>query len=340
MITIDGAIGWGQVLRTAVALSALTLKPVRIVNIRKGRPKPGLMAQHLMGVKVAGDFCNAEIKGLNLGSTEIEFIPKKFNITDKKIDIGTAGSISLLLQTLTPLLIFADREVTLEIIGGTAGLGAPTIEYLKYVTFPILSKLGLLQPEIEVVRQGFYPRGGGLVKIKFYPVKELKALDLTTAGKIKSIKGISVAGSLPEHVAVRQAESAKKYLAAYKNIEIKAETVQTFSQGSSITLWAETENSILGSDAIGKRGVRAEVIGQKAAEDLVRSIKSQAALDKYGSDQVIPFIALAKGKSEIKVEEITQHCRTNISVCEQILGCKFGIDEKNRRIEVEGIGFY
>lgn len=274
---------------------------------------------------------------MQLGSTEVEFIPKEFNITDKKIDIGTAGSISLLLQTLTPLLIFSDREVTLEIIGGTAGLGAPTTEYLNYITFPLLSKLGLPQPEIEIIKQGFYPKGGGLVKIKFYPVKELKAANLTTAGKIKSIKGISVAGSLPESVAVRQAESAKKTLAAYKNFEIKAETVQTFSQGTSITLWTEAENSVLGSDAIGKKGVPAEVIGQKAAEDLVRSIKSQAALDKYASDQIIPFIALAKGKSEIKVEEITDHCRTNISVCEQMLGCKFEIDEKSRRIKVEGI---
>jgi RNA 3'-terminal phosphate cyclase (ATP) len=342
MITIDGAIGHGQVLRSAIALSCLTLKPIKIFNIRKGRPRSGLMAQHLTGVKVAGEFCNAEIKGLALGSTEVEFIPKSFNITDRKIDIGTSGSIGLLLQTLTPLMIFSNKPVLLEIKGGSAGLGSPTIQFIKYVTFPLLSKLGVSLPEVEIIREGFYPKGNGLVKIKFEPVKKLNSAQLTERGKVLSIKGISIAGSLPEHVAVRQAEAAKKYFIESgfkdKGVKIEAETVQTFSQGTSITLWAETGNSVLGSDAIGKIGVRAETIGKLAAEDLVRSIKSQAALDKYASDQIIPFVALAEGKSEVKVEEITQHCRTNISVCEQMLGCKFEIDEKNKRIEVDGIG--
>jgi RNA 3'-terminal phosphate cyclase (ATP) len=341
MITIDGAIGWGQVLRSTIALSALTLKPVRIINIRKGRPKPGLMAQHLMGVKIAGEFCNAEIKGLRLYSTEVEFIPKSFNVFDKKIDIGTAGQISLLLQTLTPLLIFSDKEVSLEIIGGTAGLGAPTIQFLQYVTFPILSKLGVKEPEIEIIKEGFYPRGGGIVKIKFFPLKKLRAITLTEKEGVKKINGISIAGSLPKNVAERQANAAKKFLEerGFENIEINSKVVNTLSPGTSITLWAECENTILGNDNIGKKGIRAEVIGEECAKGLIKSIESNAALDKFMSDQIIPFIALAEGKSLVKVEEITEHCRTNISVCEQMLGCKFEIDKEEKRIEVEGIGF-
>lgn len=340
MIEIDGAIGYGQVLRSAVALSALTLEPIKIFNIRKGRPKSGLMSQHLTGVKVAGEFCNAEIKGLNLGSTEVEFIPKSFNVADRKIDIGTAGSIGLLLQTLTPLLIFSDKPVTLEIVGGTAGLGAPTIEFLKYVTFPILSKLGIKQPEIQVVNQGFYPRGGGNIKIKFEPIKKLNSIKLTEKGEVKSIKGISIAGKLPKHIADRQANTTKKILLDYgfDRAEIESQVTDTLSPGTSITLFAECENSVLGSDNIGKRGVPAEKIAEKATLELIESIESKAALDKFMSDQIIPFLALADSESEITVEKITQHCLTNISVCEQILGIKFDINKENKEIKVKGTG--
>ncbi|MEM5829604.1 MAG: RNA 3'-terminal phosphate cyclase [Candidatus Aenigmatarchaeota archaeon] len=340
MILIDGAEGWGQVLRTSIALSALTLKPVRVINIRATRPKPGLMPQHLTGIKIAAEFCDAEVSGLEYGSMEVEFRPKKFDVKDKTIDIGTAGSISLLLQTLTPMLVFANKKVTLEIIGGTAGLGSPTIEFTKFVTFPILNKLGLPLPEIEILKQGFYPRGGGRVRITFTPIKLLTSVNLTDPGKILAIKGISIAGSLPESVALRQAEAAKQVLSKItENVQIQHFSVATYSQGTSITLWAETENSILGVDNLGKRGVRAEDIGRTAAQDLMKSIQSKAALDKFMADQIIPFLALAHGKSLVTVEEITQHCISNIFVCEKILGCKFSVDKINRRIEVEGINF-
>ena len=341
MIEIDGAMGYGQVLRTAIALSALLLKPIKIFNIRKGRPKPGLRPQHLTGVKIAGEFCNAEIKGLKIGSMEVEFIPKQLKFENKTIDIGTAGQISLLLQTLTPVLIFADREISLEIKGGTAGLGAPTIEYLKHITFPILSKLGIKKPEIEVIKQGFYPKGGGLVKIKFQPIKELKSVELTKRGKIEKIKGISICGSLPKHIAERQAKAAEKLLLqhGFENIEIEVKATHTYSAGTSITLWAECEKSVLGADNIGKKGVRAEIIGEECAKELIKSIESKAALDKYMADQILPFLALAKGKSRIKVEEITHHCKTNMKVCELMLEVKFEVDEANKTIEVGGINF-
>jgi len=340
MIIIDGSEGWGQVLRTSIALSALTLKPVKVTNIRASRPRPGLMPQHLMGIKIAAEFCDAEVSGLQFGSMEVEFSPKKTDVKDKIIDIGTAGSIPLILQTLTPLLAFAGKEVTLEIIGGTAGLGSPTIEYVKCVTFPILNKLGLPLPEIETLKQGFYPRGGGRVRITFEPSKLLNYVNLVDPGKVLSIKGISIAGGLPESVALRQAEPAKQFLSKItENIQIDSTSLNTYSQGTSITLWAETENSILGSDNIGKRGVRAEDIGRQAAEELLKSVQSKATLDKFMSDQIIPFIALAHGKSSVTVEEITQHCLSNISVCEKILGCKFSVDKANKRIDVEGIGF-
>jgi len=346
MIDIDGSIGeaGGQILRTSIALSSLLLKPIRIYNIRKGRSKPGLMAQHLTGVKIAGEFCNAEIKGLKIGSTEVEFFPKSFKIEDRRIDIGTAGQISLLLQTLFPLLIFGNKEVSLEIIGGTAGLGAPTIHYVKNVTFPLLSKLGIKTPEIEVIKEGFYPKGGGIVKIKTFPVKNLNSVKLTERRKVKVIRGVSVVGSLPKNVLERQTYAAIKTLKehGFNDVSITSQIVNTFSPGTSITLWAECENSILGADKIGKIGVRAEKIGEECAKELIKSIESKAALDKYMADQIIPFLALADGKSEVTVEEITDHCLTNIFVLEKILEIKFEVEgEKGEfgKILVDGVGF-
>ena len=297
------------------------------------------MPQHLTGVKIAGEFCNAEIKGLKHGSTEIEFIPKKLDIPEKKkIDIGTAGSIGLLLQTLVPIILFSRKEVELEIKGGTAGLGAPPIEFLQNVLFPILAKLGVRLPEIKILRYGFYPKGGGLVRCKFYPVEKLRGIELIERGDVKNIRGLSVVGSLPGHIAKRQASAASKFLLKNGfNSEIKFLNVNTLSPGTVISLWAECENSVLGADKLGKRGIPAEKVGEDAAKELIKSINSNAALDKYMADQILLFLALARGKSKVSVEEITEHCKTNIRVCELMLGIEFKIKEKI--IEVEGISF-
>ncbi len=342
MITVDGSFGYGQVLRTAIGLSCLTMSPVKVTNIRVNRPKPGLMPQHLMGIKTSGEFCRAVVIGLNISSMEVEFTPTEKNFEDKKIDIGTAGSIPLLLQTLTPFLIFADKKISLQIVGGTSGLGSPTIEYLKYVTFPILSLLGVRVPNIEVVRQGFYPKGQGFVKVEFSPIKKLHSVDLIQRGKVKKVYGTSIAGSLAKHVAHRQAYAAQSLLMAegYKEVQLSIlDNIYTASSGTSITLAADCWNTVLGSDNIGKIGVPAEQIGKECARVLLQSIKSNVALDKWMADQIIPFVALAEGHSEIIVEEITEHCRTNMRVCEEILNVKFEVDEINKKISVDGIGF-
>src|SRR3989344_1209034 len=338
-ILIDGAEGYGQVLRTAIGLSTLTSKPIKIINIRKGRSRPGLFPQHLTGVKTAAEFCNADTLGAVYGSMELVYSPKKLLVKDKTIDIGTSGSIPLLIQTLTPLLIYGSQRKKIEIIGGTAGLGSPTMGYVKHVTFPILNKLGLYIPEITIERQGFYPKGGGRVSILFEPIRKLHRTILTEQGELKIIRGISVVGSLLESIAERQPQAAKRFLneKGFKKVLIETEVTNTFSQGTSLTLWAETENTVLGSDVIGARGIRAEDVGRKAAEELVKSIKSGAVLDKYMSDQIIPFLALAEGESTVKVEEMTQHVLTNIEVSEKLLDVKFEI--QNNLIKIRGKGF-
>ena len=339
MIEIDGAIGGGQILRTSIGFSALTLKPFRIINIRKNRSNPGLRPQHLTGVKVAGKLCGAEVRGIKVGSTSIEFVPKSHNFYDMDVDIGTAGSIQLLLQSITPALIFSDKPVTLKIRGGTAGIGAPTAEYTKFVNFQMLSKLGVIPPEVEVLKQGFYPKGGGHVRVKYFPIEQLKSIKLLKRGKVKNIQGYSISGRLPASVAQRQVKGAKKVLSdnGFES-QIESLNVDTLSVGTSATIFADCENTILGADEIGKIGKRAEKVGEDTAKSLVFSINSGKAFDKYMADQIIPFMALAKGRSEITVEDFTEHVRTNILVTEKILGVKFAVDKKENKIVVEGIG--
>ncbi|MBO3801364.1 MAG: RNA 3'-terminal phosphate cyclase [Thermoproteota archaeon] len=342
MIVIDGKEAGGQILRTSLGLSAITGEPIKVINIRSSRKGGiGLKTQHLEGVLAVAQLCNAEVKGVALGSTEIEFIPKKLENKELNIRISTAGSIGLLYQSLQIPSAFTSDMVRIHVIGGSvASLWSPTIEYVQNVFLPIVRKMGY-NAEIKVIKHGFYPKGGAEVEIVVHPIKRLNSIELTNPGKVKKINIISIAGSLPGHVAIRQAESAKKYLEErnFKDIEIKSETVETYSPGTSITLWAETENSVLGSDNLGKKGIRAEDIGREAAQALIKSIESNAALDKFMADQVIPFLALAHGESEIKVEEITEHVRTNIKVTELMLGVKFNVDEKSRIIKVKGIGF-
>ncbi len=341
MIEIDGSIGGGQLLRTAISLSALTEKPVKITNIRKGKTtgKPGLRPQHMMGIKATGEFCQAEVKGLKESSLELEFTPKKLNIYDKEIDIGTAGSIGLLLQTITPELIFNDKPVTLQIHGGTETRWAPTIQYTRDVTFPILNMMGTTL-SLELIKHGYYPKGGGHIEVKSRPVKKLDPFVYLERGQIKNIHVSSVCGSLPLHVAERQGKSALRtiqYHCPDAKVSMDYKSVDSLSPGSSVNCYAVCENSIIGSSCLGERGMRAEVVGERAADDLVKALKSNAALDKYMADQILVFLALAKGKSRVRVEEITEHCRTNISVIEEILPVEFKTNEKI--IEIEGIGF-
>jgi RNA 3'-phosphate cyclase len=338
MITIDGGQGeaGGQILRTAVALSSVTKKPVKITNIRKARCNPGLAQQHLIGVKVTGELCNAKISGLKIGSMEVEFTPGEINFTDKRIDIGTAGSIALLLQTLTPILIFTDKKITLGITGGTDVKWSPSMLYYQNIFCEYLLMMGV-KIETEILKYGFYPKGGGCVKVTFNPFKELKPVNLIDRGEFERIdvRGAVSEQLKPAKVLERMMESFKKNIGttvAKKNVFY----VPSFSPGCSLHAHAHYANAKLGATVLGERGKSAEKVGEEVATELKASMQSGAAVDKFIADQLLVFMALAKGKSSARVEEITNHCKTNISVCEQMLGCKFKMDEKEKIIETDG----
>jgi len=323
VIVIDGSFGegGGQIIRTAVALSAVTGNDISINNIRNNRPQPGLKAQHLYAVRTAAALTQADVTGLELGSTCVIFRPKGIFGGHYNVDIGTAGSITLLLQCLMPAAAMSTETVTLDIIGGTDVAWSPPIDYLSNVLFPVLTSMGL-DCSIHLQNRGYYPRGGGSVKVVINPSK-FKGIYIR---KIScDIMGTSHSSNLPKHVVQRQADAAREELegAGYK-VSIDMETANNVSTGSGITLWSGN----IGGSALGKRGLPAEKVGRVAAMEIITELDSGAAVDVYMADQLIPYMGLA-GAGSFTSREISKHTSTNIWVVEQFLKIKFKIKTEN-----------
>ncbi|MDD5317677.1 MAG: RNA 3'-terminal phosphate cyclase [Candidatus ainarchaeum sp.] len=315
MLEIDGSHGegGGAVLRNAVALSAALGTPVRVSGIRAGRREPGLKMQHLTGVKALAEICSAEVEGLSLGSTEIVFAPGRLSAGGRALDVGTAGSLTLVLQSLLPALAFAPGETRLSMKGGTDVPFSPSADYFSRVLLPVLARMGFIG-EAGVERRGWYPKGGGLVKARFRPAEGgLKPLRLVERGGLVRAEGVSVASNLAASVAERQAKAAEKELAlAGTACAVKAAVSPALSPGSCVTLWAEfSSGAVLGASALGGKGKPAEEVGREAARGLASAIASGACVDRHLCDQLLPFAALAKGETEFASEGWTAHSETN-----------------------------
>lgn len=350
MIEISGDLleGGGQIVRTAVALAALTGKDVRINKIREKRPNPGLQAQHVTAVKTLAWICNAETEGLTQGSREVVFRPRGHTSGHFSLDVGTAGSIPLILQALMPSATFAPSQVEFELTGGTDVRWSPTIDYVRLVVLPVLELMGY-KAIVTVNRRGHYPKGGGKVTMNVQPARGLKSLNLVVRGKPSGVEGISHCVKLPSHVAQRQATAATEKLRAggVSDVNIAVETYPPgqdphLAPGSGITLIMRSSNgSVIGSDSIGERGKPAEQVGEEAATKLLGEIKSDAPVDRHLGDMLIPYLAVAEGRSEIFVSEVTMHTITNIKISEIVAGVKFDLQGdlgKPGRISVQGIG--
>jgi RNA 3'-phosphate cyclase len=328
MIEIDGAFGegGGQILRTSVALSALTMQPVKIDNIRAGRPKPGLKWQHLAGIEVLAQLVSADVKGFAIGSTQVEFTPRERKGGRFRYDIGTAGSISLLLQAALPTAVLSPEPVRFDLIGGTDVAWSPPIDYMREVFVHTLKSLGPTV-EISVKRRGHFPRGGGKVTCTVDPVNRVMPIEHERFGDIKHIRGISHCVRLPPHIAERQANSALENLRengiADVVIERESYTKQEdrhLGAGSGIVIWAESVSGIrLGADNLGARGKPAETVGSECADKLLKEISTGMAVDSHLCDMLIPYMALADGVSRIGVTEVTSHLKTNIWAAKKLL---------------------
>lgn len=324
MITIDGGYGeaGGQILRTAVGLSCITGEACRIINIRQKRPKPGLQPQHLKGVEAAAKICSAKIHGAFIGSTTVEFTPGKIKGGLYKIDVETAGAISLVLQTLILPAVYAEKKIEFQITGGTHVNWSPTMDYFQHIFADFLNSLGA-DILVNIEKYGFYPKGGGRVNVQINP-SHIKKIEITERGKFLGNDVMSIASESlrNKNVAERQADAAKERMGA-KNIMIKY--VPSLSPGSSLHLHAHFENCKLGASALGDIRKKAEDVGIEAAELLKKQTDSGACLDEYMADQILPYMALCESASVSA--PATDHARTNIWVIEKFLPIKFEIKD-------------
>lgn len=341
MIEVDGSKheGGGAILRLAAGLSAITGEPIKIFNIRKKRPVPGLRPQHLEGLKAVSQLSTGTLKGAEIGSTEIEFCPGKVSPKKIQVNIKTAGSIGLLFQSIKLLGTRTKGDIEVEVSGGSSfSKFAPPLLYTRHVLLPVLEESGYTA-DIEIERHGFYPVGGARVKLTIHPCTKLKPIELTRFGKIDKIEGISIASSHLKNarVAERQANTFKKILFEKTGInsDIKTQYTDSACPGSGIVIWAATSSgAVLGSDGLGERGKPAETVGKEAASSLVDVINSKAAVDPYLSDQFVPFMALASGRSAILTPELTDHAKTNIWLIKKFLDVDFGIEKAGENVMI------
>jgi len=345
MIEIDGSqkSGSGTILRLSVALAAIVKQPLHICNIRQNRPQPGLKHQHLEAVLTAAKLCNAKVQGAALGSRELWFMPQQIKGGNIEAEIQTAGSIPMLLLATLPVCLFANNPVHLHVAkGGTDTTHAPTINYMCYVLLPALKQMGT-DSNITIQKYGYYPKGMGEVTMTTEPYQALKPIQLENFGKLKSIRGVSVCTFLADRqVAERQAKAAEDYLSqrGYNaTIEVIDDQSNPFQKGSSIVLWAETDTGvIIGADAIGELRKMSEAVGEEAAEKLLTELTVEPTVDVYLADMLIPYMALAQGKSTFLVRTISEHIEANIWLMEKMLNVQFTIQKVNNLYRIEKSG--
>jgi RNA 3'-terminal phosphate cyclase (ATP) len=344
VLEIDGSqkSGSGTILRLSVALAAILGEPLHIFNIREKRSQPGLRPQHLEAVLSAAKLCSAQVQGATLGSREIWFTPGEIQGGVVESEIGTAGSIPMLLLTVLPICAYAKQHVNLHVTkGGTDVRNAPTVNYLKHVLLPMLGRMGL-QATLTVKKYGYYPKGMGEITLEVDPCPNLSPVRLERFGKLRSVKGVSVCTFLADRkVAERQAVAAEALLRSAglaPKIEVVNDVSNFLQKGSSLVLWAETDSgALLGGDAIGELGKPSEKVGHEATNNLLKEIATKATVDLHLADMLVPYVALAQGNSVYMSGSMTEHLDTNIWLAEKILGAKFQVEKVESLYRVETV---
>jgi RNA 3'-terminal phosphate cyclase (ATP) len=345
MLKIDGSkkSGSGTILRLSIALASILGEDLHLYNIRKKRRQPGLRPQHLEAVLTAAKLADAEIEGASLNSQEIWFKPGKIVGGRIEAEIGTAGSIPMLLLTVLPICIYAEGLVQVHVTkGGTDVRHAPTINYIKRVLLPTLERTGL-ESSLKIHRYGYYPKGMGESTLTVQTHQKPSSLHLEEFGKLEKPCGVSVCTFLKERrVADRQAETARKHLETRgfeADIDVIYDESNPIQKGSSLVLWAETDRgAVLGSDAIGEIRKSSEAVGSEAAKKILRELESKATVDVHLADMLVPYVALAEGDSVYLTRSMTEHLETNIWLTQRILGTEFKVKKTEGLFRIECYG--
>jgi len=346
ILVIDGSFGegGGAILRLSAGFSILFNRPIKIKNIRANRPNPGLRLQHLLSLRTLADLTNSQLSDCNIGTREITLIPNNEIKSNIHININTAANIGLLLQPIQIACLGITKSDKIEISlsgGGTFGKWAPSLNYLKYISYELFKRSGL-KIDIEIKKQGFYPKGAANVKCTIFPTKQkLKPVNLIELGNIDLIQGqIIITNHLRrnrDNIGNRIKKSINQQIK--RNLKIETDInylwVNSVSPGVGLSLWAHSDTgAIISSGTIlGEKHIPSEKVGAMAANELIKYIKNEIPVDNYLSDQLIPLMAYVDAPSRIKVLEITSHTQTNLDLIKKFIKRDYKIiKEKNSYI--------
>jgi RNA 3'-terminal phosphate cyclase (ATP) len=337
MIRIDGSEGegGGQVLRTALALSLATGTSFQIENIRGRRPKPGLLRQHLTAVQAATAIGCARVQGDALRSAALTFVPASVEPGDYAFAVGTAGSATLVLQTILPPLLVASGPTTLTIEGGTHNPAAPPFDFIDDVFLPVVERLG---PRVNRVlaRHGFYPAGGGRIAVRIEPAGKLGVLEMIERGEITGRKVRVLLANLPQHIAERELGIARDLL-NWSESQGGVERVDATGPGNAVLVDIESEHARELCTAFGESGVPAEAVAHKAVQQVRRYLAAGVPVGCHLADQLLPLLALGQG-GVFRTVALTQHSRTNAEVVRMFTGVSIDVTAEGRdvvRVEVK-----
>ncbi len=337
VLTIDGSVGegGGQILRTSLALSLCLNTPIRMVNIRQARSKPGLRPQHLAAVKAAAAISNAEVEGASLGSRALVFIPSEITADRYRFDVGTAGSTTLVLQTILMPLCMQSRPSHLILEGGTHNPLAPSFDFLSLVYLPLIKRMG---PRINarLLRPGFFPAGGGRVKITISPAAPLQPLRLPQRGTIQNLRAEAVIAKLPQHIAQRELDVIGSGL----GIEPAALAIHrldsAYGPGNAVTVIVEGSHITEAFTGFGKRGIRAEIVAEQVVSEVRRYLDAGVPVGRYLADQLLLPIALAGSGSYVTLCP-SLHTKTSMDIIRKFMDSRITqeqVDTDSWRITV------
>ncbi|WP_075794104.1 RNA 3'-terminal phosphate cyclase [Massilia putida] len=329
MIELDGAAGegGGQILRSALTLAMITGQPFRIRNIRANRTKPGLMRQHLVAVEAALQVCGGEAAGAALGSQDLTFVPGPVKGGDYAFAIGTAGSCTLVLQAVLPVLLKADKPSTLRLAGGTHNPMAPPVQFLQRAWCPRLAEMGA-HIDIRLERFGFYPAGGGVVEARVEPCTELRPRTWMGRGERRAAYAEAFVAGVPERVALRELECVGQALHWHEDQLLVRSLPANQGPGNALMLTLEYDHATEVFTAFGEKSFSSERVAHQAVQRTRQYLESRAAFAEYLADQMMLPLALAGGGG-FTLDEVSMHARTNAQVIETFLPVCFAFDRQD-----------
>jgi RNA 3'-terminal phosphate cyclase (ATP) len=326
LIEIDGSQGegGGQVLRTALSLAACLGKAVHIHHIRAGRKNPGLMRQHLACLKAIAEICNADIKGATIGSKAVEFAPGKIKAGDYRFAVGSAGSSTLVFQTVLPALLLTGKPSRLTLVGGTHNPMAPSFDFIQHCFLPVLRQIGC-QFDAKLERYGFYPVGAGQWTIAINPPAAFDKLKLEQRGQLLSAGGECLSAGIPGHVTVREKQQLLKRL-KWPNDNISIGQVESLGPGNSVILTLSYPKIAEVLESHGALGISAERVANDAVDQLRRYLDYGAPVGQHLADQLLLPLCIGAGGSFV-TGPLTEHFKTNVAVIKQMLNVDISTEE-------------